>query len=322
MNRPGCYQPERQLLDGIRTRQTEAPFHGARSSQFGGSSRCNCHGRRFSKRRWQRERGAGAAKSSGPLGDVAEARRRAARVGRRGTAWRQLAGQAGTRSGARPGGNSIKWGWRIVKFSYPAHTSFACSGLQLPEMFFWKDLTIPRWFAKVGAWRATRVDALIENLKSTLLLLARLGCDLRAVFCLWQNACAVLCDCVPSQRADDSVTVPPGTDALRRHRQAVPRTGHNRARLPVLARAGPRCPVPCVPAHRGTGQELPAAAASAAGPRPDRAPGPPGAVRPVHRQRAASAVPRPQRGGPPSRCYPRRSRKPASRWRNRKATAA
>ena len=30
MNRPGCYQPERQLLDGIRTRQTEAPFHGAR----------------------------------------------------------------------------------------------------------------------------------------------------------------------------------------------------------------------------------------------------------------------------------------------------
>ena len=35
MNRPGCYQPERQLLDGIRTRQTEAPFHGARSSCFG-----------------------------------------------------------------------------------------------------------------------------------------------------------------------------------------------------------------------------------------------------------------------------------------------
>ena len=31
MNRPGCYQPERQLLDGIRTRQTEAPFHGAHS---------------------------------------------------------------------------------------------------------------------------------------------------------------------------------------------------------------------------------------------------------------------------------------------------
>ena len=110
--------------------------------------------------------------------------------------------------------NGIKWGWRIVRFSYPAHISFACSGLQLPEIFFWKDLTIPRWFAKVGAGRATRVDALIENLKSTLLLPpARLGCDLRAVFCLWQNACAVLRDCVPSQRADDSVTVPPGTDA-------------------------------------------------------------------------------------------------------------
>ena len=67
------------------------------------------------------------------------------------------------------------------------------------------------------------MNALIENLKSTLLLLlARLGCDLRGVFCLGQNACAVLRDC-PSQRADDSVTVPPGTDALRRHRQAVPR---------------------------------------------------------------------------------------------------
>ena len=35
MNRPGCYQPERQLLDGIRTRQTEAPFHGARSARSG-----------------------------------------------------------------------------------------------------------------------------------------------------------------------------------------------------------------------------------------------------------------------------------------------
>ena len=42
----------------------------------------------------------------------------------------------------------------------------------------------------------------------------------------------------------------------------------------------------------------------------------------VHRQRAASAVTRPQRGGLPGRCYPPRSRKPASRWRNRKATAA
>ena len=117
-------------------------------------------------------------------------------------------------------------------------------------------------------------------------------------------------DCVRSQRADDSVTVPPGTDALRRHLRAVPRAGHNRARLPVLARAGPRRPVPRVPAHRGTGQDLPAAAASAAGPRPDRAPGPPGALCPVHRQRAASAVPRPQRGGLPGRCYPRRSRQP------------
>ena len=96
-------------------------------------------------------------------------------------------------------GNGTKWGWRIVRFFYPTHTSFACSGLQLPENFFWKDLTIPRWFAKVGAWRATCVDTLIENLKSTLLLLlARLGCDLRAVFCLGQNACAVLRDCVPS----------------------------------------------------------------------------------------------------------------------------
>ena len=84
------------------------------------------------------------------------------------------------------------------------------------------------------------MDALLEHLKSTLLLLARLGCDLRAVFCLWQNACAALRDYVPRQRADDSVTVPPGTDALRRHLQAVPRAGPNRARLPVLARAGPR----------------------------------------------------------------------------------
>ena len=58
------------------------------------------------------------------------------------------------------------------------------------------------------------MDTLIENLKSTLLLLARLGCDLRAVFCLGQNACAVLRDCVPSQRADYSVTVPPDRAAL------------------------------------------------------------------------------------------------------------
>ena len=29
MNRPGCYQPERQLLGGVRTRQKKAPFHGA-----------------------------------------------------------------------------------------------------------------------------------------------------------------------------------------------------------------------------------------------------------------------------------------------------
>ena len=27
--RPGCYQPERQLLDGFRTRYKKAPFHGA-----------------------------------------------------------------------------------------------------------------------------------------------------------------------------------------------------------------------------------------------------------------------------------------------------
>ena len=30
VNRPGCYQPERQLLGGVRTRQKKAPFHGAR----------------------------------------------------------------------------------------------------------------------------------------------------------------------------------------------------------------------------------------------------------------------------------------------------
>ena len=30
VNRPGCYQPERQLLRGVRTRQKKAPFHGAR----------------------------------------------------------------------------------------------------------------------------------------------------------------------------------------------------------------------------------------------------------------------------------------------------
>ena len=29
MARPGCYQPERQLLGGVRTRQKKAPFHGA-----------------------------------------------------------------------------------------------------------------------------------------------------------------------------------------------------------------------------------------------------------------------------------------------------
>ena len=28
--RPGCYQPKRQLLGGIRTHQENAPFHGAR----------------------------------------------------------------------------------------------------------------------------------------------------------------------------------------------------------------------------------------------------------------------------------------------------
>ena len=32
VNRPGCYQPERQLLGGVRTRQKKAPFHGARRS--------------------------------------------------------------------------------------------------------------------------------------------------------------------------------------------------------------------------------------------------------------------------------------------------
>ena len=28
-NRPGCYQPKRQLLGGIRTHEDDAPFHGA-----------------------------------------------------------------------------------------------------------------------------------------------------------------------------------------------------------------------------------------------------------------------------------------------------
>ena len=32
-------------------------------------------------------------------------------------------------------GNGIKWGWRIVRFFYPTHTFFACSGLELPEIF-------------------------------------------------------------------------------------------------------------------------------------------------------------------------------------------
>ena len=32
MNRPGRYQPERQLLGGVRTHQESAPFHGALST--------------------------------------------------------------------------------------------------------------------------------------------------------------------------------------------------------------------------------------------------------------------------------------------------
>ena len=32
MNRSGRYQPERQLLGGIRTHQESAPFHGALST--------------------------------------------------------------------------------------------------------------------------------------------------------------------------------------------------------------------------------------------------------------------------------------------------
>ena len=31
MNRPGRYQPERQLLGGVRTHKETAPFHGALS---------------------------------------------------------------------------------------------------------------------------------------------------------------------------------------------------------------------------------------------------------------------------------------------------
>ena len=35
---------------------------------------------------------------------------------------------------AAPAGNGIKWRWQIVRFSSPAHTSFAWNGLQLPEI--------------------------------------------------------------------------------------------------------------------------------------------------------------------------------------------
>ena len=39
MNRPGRYQPERQLLGGVRTHKENAPFHGARSCTLYISSR-------------------------------------------------------------------------------------------------------------------------------------------------------------------------------------------------------------------------------------------------------------------------------------------
>ncbi len=34
VNRPGCFQPERQLLRGIRNHQQEIPVHGARQGRF------------------------------------------------------------------------------------------------------------------------------------------------------------------------------------------------------------------------------------------------------------------------------------------------
>ena len=34
VNRPGCYQPKRQVLGGIRTHQENAPFHGAREGHL------------------------------------------------------------------------------------------------------------------------------------------------------------------------------------------------------------------------------------------------------------------------------------------------
>ena len=38
INRPGCYQPEPQLLRGVRTRQREAPYHGARNYTLTGTA--------------------------------------------------------------------------------------------------------------------------------------------------------------------------------------------------------------------------------------------------------------------------------------------
>ena len=38
INRPGCSQPERQVLSGIRTRKKEAPYHGARLPAAAGVS--------------------------------------------------------------------------------------------------------------------------------------------------------------------------------------------------------------------------------------------------------------------------------------------
>ena len=45
INRPGCSQPERQVLSGIRTRKKEAPYHGAHLHPAAGCPRCWSHKR-------------------------------------------------------------------------------------------------------------------------------------------------------------------------------------------------------------------------------------------------------------------------------------
>ena len=50
MNRSGRYQPERQLLGGVRTHQESAPFHGALSTNYLGE-RTSVSGHRGARRR-------------------------------------------------------------------------------------------------------------------------------------------------------------------------------------------------------------------------------------------------------------------------------